>query len=241
MVDLSNGIGGMMPNVSAVGVLNTIMYVMIGIIVVGIVALITWQQMVKKKYGMYRVEVLDKDKNGNVYKTYDSAGIFLDKKTGNRLNFLRKAKVGLDPNNVPYITAVDKKGRMQKIVTVRRIGVNNYIYVSMTLGETVEVTIGEEDLNNAAQEMNKIRKTYDKKSWLDQYLAPILFIVSILIIGIVLISLFNKFGVIQEASNNMVTVSEKQLQITQLLFNLTNSTQQLSNQAVATIIRPGGS
>jgi hypothetical protein len=127
---------------------------------------------------------------------------------------------------------------MQKIVTVRRIGVNNYIYVSMTLGETVEVTIGEEDLNNAAQEMNKIRKTYDKKSWLDQYLAPILFIVSILIIGIVLISLFNKFGVIQEASNNMVKVSEKQLEITQLLFNLTNSTQQMSNQAVATIIRP---
>ena len=80
------------------------------------------------------------------------------------------------------------------------------------------------------------------KSWLDQYLAPILFIVSILIVGIVLISLFNKFGVIQEASDNMVKVSEKQLEITQLLFNLTNSTREYNNEVnpPPIIITPGG-
>ena len=239
---LSGGLSGMMPNVSMSAVLNGIMWFMIGAVIVGILGLVTWYLVRKKKYGMYRVEVFDKDSNGNVYKTYDRAGIFLDKRTGYRLLFLEKAKVGMNPNNVPYVSHLDKKKRIVKTVYLRRIGVNNYVFISVDLLGMPKFTMGEEDFNNAAQEMSKIRRTYDKKSWLDKFLAPILFIASILIIMIILLSLFNKFSVIDDASKNLVEVSKMQLQITGLLFNISNSTQLYTGPMIpTTIIKPSGS
>jgi hypothetical protein len=237
MVELGEGLGGMMPNISTTGILNGLMWFLIGALILGTLGFITWYIVKKKKYNEFLVEILDKDSNGNVYKTYDRAGVFLDKKTGYRLLFLEKAKIGLNPNKIPYISHKTKKGKLVKTVYLRRIGVNNYVFIDLKLGETIKFTIGEEDLNNAAQEMNKIRRTYDKKSWLDKLLAPMIFIVTIMIVMIIIISLFNKFGILETVSTNMLEVTEAQAEITALLLEITNSTIQ-QEQGYATIITP---
>ena len=239
MVDLSTGLSGMTSGVSMSGLLNGLKWFLIIVLVAGLIGYITYYFLSKKKYKEYRVEILDKDSNDNVYKTFDKGGVFLDKKTGNRLLFIEKAKVGLNPNNIPYISTIDNKGRLIKTVTLRRIGVNNYVFVHVSLGDKIAVTIGEEDLNNAAQEMNKIRRTYDKKSWLDKLLAPIIFIVTIMIIMIILLTLFNKFAIIKDVSSNMLEITKEQKIITGYLLNMTNQTIQ-ENKGYATIIKPSG-
>ena len=233
------GIGAMMPNVSMSGILNGLLWFLVGIIIVGVFGFVTWYIMKKKKYTEYLVEILDKDSNGNVYKTYDRAGVYLDKKTGFRLLFLEKAKIGMNPNKIPYISHKTKKGKLVKTVYLRRIGVNNYVFIDMKLGDTVKFTVGEEDLNNAAQEMNKIRRTYDKKSWLDKILAPMIFVITCIIVMIILISLFNKFAAIKETANLMLQVTEKQEKMLGWIVDMENSTRQ-QEQGYATIIKPSG-
>ncbi len=106
MADIA-GLGSFMPKISGTQLLNGLMYFMIAVIIIGLIGFFTWYFMHRKKYSQYRVEIFDKDTNGNVYKTYDRGGIFLDKKTGYRLFFLEKAKWGGNPNNVPYIAIVE--------------------------------------------------------------------------------------------------------------------------------------
>lgn len=240
MADGASGLAAVMPKVSGGEILNGIMWFLIAVIIVGTIAFITYYYMRKKKYGQYRVEIFDRDTNGNVYKTYDRAGIFLDKKTGYRLLFVEKAKVGMNPNSPPYVSHIDKKKRLIKTIYLRRIGVNNYVYIEVDLTGKPQFTMGEEDFNNAAQEMAKIRRSYDKKSWLDKYGALAAIMTISLIILIMMLSLFNKFGVLGEVSKNLLLVSENQERITELQYNMTVRTGTSISSEPITIITPGG-
>lgn len=234
MVDLS--ITNIVPKVNTSAVLNTVLVLAAVLLAIGIIGYIVWYQMREKKYKQYVVRVLDKDSNGKAYEWPDKAGVFLDKSTGYRLLFLRKAKVGMNPNKIPYISRLDNKGRIIKIVTVRRIGVNNYVFVDINIGEATKFTVGEEDLNNAHQEMTKIRRSYNKDNWLSKLAPYIMFIITILIVMIILISLFNKMGVIDDASKNLLAVAEQNQVTTSLLYNLTTKTEATQ----VPIIRPTG-
>lgn len=232
MAESTSVITNALPKVSTAGILNGILITLVVIIAIGIIAYLFWYYTKKKKYGQFRIEILDKDSNGNVYKTYDRGGVFLDKTTGLKLLYIEKAKVGLDPNNPPYVSHKDKKGRLVKTIYLRRIGVNNYVYVDVKLGKSVEITVGEEDLNNAHSEMHKIRRIYNKESWISKYAPYITFIITIMIVMIILISLFNKFAVIKDVSDNLLKISETQLQITGQLRNLTMSPTINSNMPI---------
>lgn len=229
----------MIPNVSAAGILNGMIWFLVGILVVGIVGVLTWYFVQKRKYRDFRVEIFDKDANGNVYKKLDRGGIFLDKKSGYKLLWLEKAKAGLDPNDPPYVSHLDKRGRLIRTVYVRKDGEGNYRYISITLGEKISASVKEEDLNNAHQEMSKIRRTYDKKSWLDKYGAIATWVIVIVCSMILVLSIFNKFTVMKEISENTLRVTELQTQITGQLLNLTNMTQR-QEAGYEGIIRPTG-
>jgi Na+-transporting methylmalonyl-CoA/oxaloacetate decarboxylase gamma subunit len=232
---MANVLTETIPKVSVSGILGTVFTVLIVLIVLVVVGFMLHYFFKKKKYNEYRVEILDKDSNGNVYKTYDRAGVIYDKTTQLRLLFLEKTKVGMDPNNIPYISHKDAKGRLIKTIYLRKIGVNNYVFLNLKLGESLAITVGEEDLNNAQQEMVKIRRTYNKDSWLAKYAPYIAFILTILIVMIILISLFNKFGVIKEASENMVKVSELQLRIMQTLTNSSIGSPNVIGNPISTV------
>jgi len=220
------GITDMITNVNTGAILNTVLTITAVIIGIGIVGYLVWFYTKKKKFQQYRIRILDKDSNGKAYEWSDRGGVFLDKKDGIRLLYLEKAKVGLNPNKIPYISTLDKKGRIIKIVTLRRIGVNNYVFVNIEVGDAVKFTVGEEDLNNSHKEMGKIRRTFNKESWLKNAAPYIMYIISMLLLMIVLISLFNKFTVLSDVGKSMDSVAEKQLEITRLLYNITVPTSQ---------------
>ena len=224
MADISAS--SLIPKVSMAGVLNWVFIGLMIVLAIFGVWFVWWYTNKKKKYGQYRIEILDKDSNGNVYKTYDNAGVFLNKQTDMRLLWIEKAKIGMNPNNIPYISTISKKGKIIKTVTLRKIGVNNYVYVTMVLGEKVLMTMGEEDINNSASEMRKVRQLTNKENWMTKLAPYILFILTILAVMIVLISLFNKFEVLKQVSANMETITEKQFEITDLLRNMTVINQQ---------------
>ena len=218
-----NIITNTLPSMSAASIMSGIFWFITAILIGLILGLGIWWFFKKRKYNEYKVEIFDKDSNGNVYKEYDRAGIFLDNKTGFKLLFLERKKVGLNPNKIPYISHKDNKGRLIKTIYLRRIGVNNYVFIDMKLGEATKFTVGEEDLNNAHQEMVKIRRTYNKESWLQKYAPYLIFIITIMIIMIILISFFNKFTVLEKVSDNLIKVAESQEKAAAIMLNMTNS------------------
>ena len=238
MVDTSQGLTGMLPKVSTAGILNGILITIVVILVLGLIAFIFWKRYKKKKYGQYNIVIWEKDTTGNSHESYDRAGVFLDRKTGFKLLFLEKLKIGLNPNNVPYVTSKDKKGRLIKTVYLRKIGVSNYVYCRVKIAEDGMVfTVGEEDANWLEQEMEKIRRTFGKSNWLEKFAPYIMFIVTVLIVMIILISLFNKFTILKEVSENLASITENQLKITDLMYNITQTNTLNPNMP---IIVPGG-
>jgi hypothetical protein len=234
-MDFSQGLTGLVPKVNTTALLQGIMVFLIIVIALGCVGYYLWYTFKKKKYNQYRIIIWEKDSTGNTQEDYDRAGVFLDKKTGFKLLFLEKRKIGLNPNNIPYVTAKDKKGKLVKTVYLRKIGISNYVFCHVKLAEDgMMFTVGEEDANWLEQEMEKIRRTFGTESMWSKIAPYLMFVISMMLLMIVLISLFNKFGVIKDASDNMVKVSEKQLEITGLLFNMSKNPN--LNSAVPIIV-----
>jgi uncharacterized membrane protein len=247
MVDLTNGVTGMLPKVSTQGLISGVMWFLIGTLIVGVLAFVIWYNIKKKKYSQYKVEIFDRDSNGNVYKEYDRAGVFLDKKTNLRLLFLEKYKSGLNPNNIPYVSSLIIGGKLFKhketirTIYLRRIGVNNYVFCNVTVGtEGLKISVGEEDLNNAAQEMTKIRHMYNKESWLSKFAPYIMFVISMLLLMIVIISLSNKLAAVKDVAANMLRVAELNQKSTELLYNLTQSPTMNKNMPIIVPSSSGG-
>jgi hypothetical protein len=239
------GISTFIPNINTATILNWTLYGLIIILAVGIIGYITYYIIKKRRYGQYRIEILDRDENGNVYKDYDKAGVFLDKKTGLRLLFLDKAKIGLNPNNIPYVSSREKTGfiikkeTIIKTVYLRRIGVNNYVFIHVKVNpDNTIISVGEEDLNNAVQEMSKIRRKYDKKSWWDENKPIVVWIITIMIIMIIMLVLFNKFTILEEVSKNMLDITKLQKEIAELMLNTSKSTA--LNPGMPIIVPGGG-
>jgi hypothetical protein len=240
MVDLTNGITGMLPKVSSASLINGLMIFCIGLIILGILGYIAVWFFRKRKYKEYRIVIWEKDSTGNTHEFYDRGGVFVDKKTGFKLLFLERLKKGLNPNNVPFVSSKDKKGRLVKTVYLRKIGVSNYVFCHVKISDTgVAFTVGEEDVNWAAQDIERVRRSFLKEGFLSKFAPYIMFIVTILIVMIILISLFNKMGVVQEASENLLKVAELNHMTTELLFNLTNRTDQFQ-QTIPVIVSGGG-
>jgi hypothetical protein len=240
MADLQNGITGMLPEVSTTGILNGIMIFAIVVIVLALIGYAIIWYVKKRKYKEYRVVIWEKDSTGNAHETYDRAGVFIDKKTGFKLLFLEKLKKGLNPNKVPFVSSKDKKGRLVKTIYLRRTGVSNYVFCHVQLSdEGVAFTVGEEDVNWAAQDIERIRRSFLKEGWLQKFAPYIMFIITILIVMIIMISLFNKFGVLEATSSNLLKVAELNQYTTELLLNLTNRTSQFQ-QTIPIVVAGGG-
>lgn len=226
---------GMLPNVSMSGIARGIMIFLIVLIVVSIIGTYLFLWLRNKRFKEFKVIILEKDSTGNVHESYDRAGIFLDKKTNLKLLFMKKFKKGMNPNNVPYVTAKDKKGRLVKTIYLLKTGVSNFRFIHVSIeSDMLKFTVGEEDVNWAAQDYETIIKTFQKESFWAKYGGYILFVISIIIIMIILISLFNKFAVLKDVANSLQKVSENMYEIMKLL----NSTQINTG---APIIVPGGS
>lgn len=177
------------------------------ILVVFIVGIFLWMRQ-KKKYAEYKIIIKQLDNNGNVIETWDDGGVFVDKVTQHKRLWLKKGKVGLNCNNVPYTIAITPKRKVLKMVYLLRTGEKNYKFIHEKIDtDTIQYTVGEEDVNWAVTEYEKVKQMTGKNNFLEKYAPYIMFIVSILLFFILVIFILNKtekiLPVLAEVSKNL--------------------------------------
>lgn len=132
-------------------VIMIIALIVICALMIGAAMLYLWW----KKFTQFRCVIWERDGFGQLYESYDTAGIFVDKKTNNKLLFLRRNKVGLDPNNIPYVPR--KSG---KVIYLLKRGLKNFSFIKPNIGfEKIELRMTEEDVNwgiNAYERQKKL-------------------------------------------------------------------------------------
>jgi hypothetical protein len=175
-----------------IGVTIFLMLLTIGV-VVGVVMLIQY----RKKYKQFKITIWGRDSFGGIYEEYDEAGIFVDRHTGNKRLFLRRNKVGLNPDNIPYV--INKKGK--KMIYLTRVGLKNFNYLKprMNLEGVVSFSVGEEDVNWAVNAYERQKKLFGGNILL-QYLPFIALALVSIVILIVFIYLFKNIGVLKDVA-----------------------------------------
>lgn len=156
-----------------------------------------------RRYQQFHIEIWQKDGFGHLTIKYDQGGVFVDDKTGNKRLFLKKANVGLDPDNIPYLVTPTGKKKVMLLQT----GLKNFRYIKpMVRDDLLYFTVGEEDVNWAINSYERQKKLF-AQSWIAQYLPFIMLAFVSMIILIMFIQLFNKFPVILEIVKELKEVA----------------------------------
>jgi hypothetical protein len=177
-----------------------------GVVVVTLLVVggMTWWYINRRKYQEFVIAIYYKDGFGQWRLKYDDGGVFEDRKTHNRLLFLKKHHVGLTANNIPYI----QNDKNKKIVYLLQTGQKNFKYIHINVADDdFKFTFGEEDLNwglNAYEKQKKLGQTS-----LFMQLLPFLVMafMAIMILAMV-IYVLKDFKVLEVASANLVEAAK---------------------------------
>lgn len=199
MADASSFLSGFGDSAS-----NFVMMVGVGLVLFLIVGLASWKYMSWRKWRQFRVVIYFKDGFGQLRRKYDQGAVFEDKKTKNRLFFLKKHPVGLTADNVPYIQ--DDAG--DKIVYLLQTGQKNFRFIHIDMGDDhFKFTFGEEDLNwglNAYERQKKL----GQQSLLMQLLPFLVMAFFGIMILAMVIYVLKDFKVLQVASENLLETAK---------------------------------
>jgi hypothetical protein len=170
----------------------------LGILVIGgVLGFLVWYLVGNyKKYSQFRVVIWENDGFGHVNELYDKAGIFLDKKSNQKLFFLKKFNVGLDCNDVPYVPGV--KG--SKVVYLVRTGFKTFRFIRPNIDKGV-LTFGasEDDVNWAVNTYERTKRTFAQNTLL-MYAPYIALVVVAVVIMIIFIYFFKNFEVLKDVA-----------------------------------------
>jgi len=158
-------------------------------------------------YSEYDCIIFYRDGFGQMSCKKDKAGIFTDNKTNNKRFFMKKANVGLEPDNIPVIPT---KGR--SIVYLVQYGLKNLSFVRVKMDkdlESLKFSVGEEDVNWAINAYEREKKKWDIKDTLMQYMPYIAFTLTIVIIMIIMIYWFKAIPGMLEGVRQAVIESQK--------------------------------
>lgn len=156
-----------------------------------------------KKYSQYKCVIWERDGFGQMTERYDMAGIFVDKKTKNKRFFMRKAKVGLDPDTVPYIPSGAKK-----VVYLLKLGLKNFFFIKPDIKEAdISLSVGEEDVNWAINDYERQKKMFDSNTFL-QYMPFIALAFTSIIIVVIFIYFFKEFDTLREMAVAMTEAAQ---------------------------------
>jgi hypothetical protein len=139
---------------------------------------------------------------------YDRGGIFMDAKTQYRLFKLKKNKVGLSPDNIPY--EEEPKG---KVVNVLRLGLKQFRFLerpSITQNSPITLGYGIGD-TDVAWGINSIElaKQYEKTSTLQKLLPFIGMAFVFLLVVVAMYYMFVKAGFNADLLKSLAASSEK--------------------------------
>jgi len=199
------GKAGMDMTGMASGALNVGILIAVCAAIIGVMVFFFWVIGNWKKYQDYTVEIHD-PVNDRI--TFDRAGIFREKTTGDVKLFLKKAKVGLDPDPVPKL-AKYVKGNIfspKKKIYLRQDGYKSYCYIDFTITKnTLGINVGEENVNWATHHFNRYVNMYKHQTALDKMMPILIIIIPSVIILIIFIYFFKTFP---ELTNMMVQAKE---------------------------------
>lgn len=170
------------------GALNLFVIIFIILFVGGLMGIAVFMYMKQRKFKEFKCIIIDKYKRVS----FDQAGIFVDKKTNNKRFYMKKAFVGLDPNNVPYFVDAG-----QKYVLLFKTGLKNFHFININIDPKFELIVEEEDVNWAINAYERQKKLFQFNA-LMQYMPFILLAFVSLIILILFIYLFRQIGTIKE-------------------------------------------
>lgn len=158
--------------------------IVIGVAVLG--GILVWAFR-RKKYKQFAIVIWERDGFGQLKETTDDGGIFVDTKTNNKRLFLRKNKVGLNPNNIPYLQSGKKR-----MVYLYRSGLKNFAYINVNVeNQNPTLIVGEEDVNWGINAYERAKKIFSKNKLLE-FMPYILFAFTTLIILFLFIYLFRQ-------------------------------------------------
>jgi len=195
-------LGGIASGALNVGILIATILIVGGIAIAITVLILRW-----KKYSEYKCIIFEKDGFGQLRYKSDSAGIFVDRKTRNKRLFLKRNKVGLDPDNVPYMTGA--KG--QKTIYLYQTGLKNFHYINININESFDITVGEEDVNWAINAYERQKKLFSQ-SLLMQLMPFIALAFTAIIILIIFIYFFKDFAVLKDVAVSLKEAAEAMAQ-----------------------------
>lgn len=185
----------------ATTVVNTAGMIIVGLIAVAFIGTIFYFFMKKKKHGeSYKVIIYSQDGFGQITQRNDTATIHVDSVTKNKRLFVKNANVGLEADKIPY--TMGSKG--EKTVYLLQTGLKNFRFITVEIDvPLIDLKVGEEDVNWALNEFDRSIKMFESKNFLKEWGPYIMFLISVFAIVILLILLFNKFSVIESASQNL--------------------------------------
>lgn len=175
---------------------NLVIVIVAIVILFGFIGAIWFLVKEQTKYKQYSIIVWEKDGFGQLTHAYDGGGIFVDKNTGNKRLFLKNNRVGLEPDNIPFIMMPNG----QKVVIVLKSGLKNFSYVKPTItNNLIKFTVGEEDVNWAINSYDSIKKKF-ANNLLKEYLPFIMIAIAFAVLLILFNMMFKKMDVLVDVA-----------------------------------------
>ena len=198
MVDWTN-VGGTALSVA----LMIIVIMIVGAFLIGVTMVVLWY----KKYSQYDVHIFTRDGFGQLAMKKDTAGVFVDGKTKNKRLFLRKQKVGLNADTIPYI----QLGK-RKVIYLLQTGLKNFHFIKVKIDDPhVTLSVGEEDVNWSVNTYERGKKMFSS-SLLMQLLPFMLVAFVSIIILVIFIYFFKEFATLKEFAQLMKDTSSNLVQ-----------------------------
>lgn len=188
--------GGLLSSGTASGLLNGVVMMISLVVIIGTIAIGLWLYFEKiHKYRHFKCIIFQRNGFGQLEQKQDKAGIFVDRKTKNKRFFLKRAMVGLDPDNVPYMS-----GGKKKTVYLLQTGLKNFRFINVNINEpAIKLTVGEEDVNWAINAYERQKKLFQDSIWL-QILPFITIAFVTIIILVIFIYFFKNFDVLKDVA-----------------------------------------
>ncbi len=160
--------------------------------------------MKNKKYAEFTCIIWKRDGFGQLVQETDKAGVFVDKKTNNKRLYLKKANVGLDPDNIPYIPC----GK-SKFIYLYRTGLKNFRYIKPMISDAgITLKVGEEDVNWALNDYERVKKAFAQKDWVKEFMPYAIFGLLIIAFLVMVVFILKKFDVLATVASELTKAAQ---------------------------------
>jgi len=174
----------------------------IGIIIAVVAVVGIWFIIKNQNKYTTRTNIWYKDPFGKIRCRKDLGGVFHDKKSDMKLFFLKKARVGLKPDTIPYVE-YDAKFFPKKEVNLFQHSLKNFAFIKpLVSNPEMVLEVGEADVNWAVYEMRKYQNVFAQND-MKQIMAFVGLIVIVFAILILVYFLVQKFEVLSEVATSL--------------------------------------